>query len=139
MADELALTVNGQEVPFERREDGTLRVACAFEDPGYRPAVLDGVDYGAVFDFDYFADSYPELLEECGGSREAALAYFVTTGMDEGMLGNEFFDPGLVALSNPRLEAKLTDNWRAYYQAFLSDGTGAERFEPELLGDGWAE
>ena len=139
MADDLVLTVNGQEVPVERREDGTLRVACAFEDPGYRPAVLDGVDYGAVFDFDYFADSYPELLEECGGSREAALAYFVTTGMDEGMLGNEFFDPGLVALSNPRLEAKLTDNWRAYYQAFLSDGTGAERFEPELLGDGWAE
>lgn len=117
-ADEVTIIINGEPFLCES-DDGKVILTLQFEDPSYRPAVLDGVDYGHVFDYEYYIDSYPELLDEYGEDREEVLRYFVEEGMDLGDCAAEFFDPMMVFEYVPEAAQMYEVDWRLYYEAFM--------------------
>ena len=134
--EDVVVSINGEE--FEGFiVDNELFVTVRYEDPTYRPAVLDGVDYGHVFDYEYYTDSYPELIDEYGDDREAVLTYFRDEGMDMGDIANDFFDPMMI-FENITTAANLYGpDWKPYYEAFIqSPGIWMTEldmtYEPEL-------
>lgn len=137
LADGLRVLVNGEEAACEPLEGGAALATFVFEDPLYRPAVYEGRDYGLAFHYHTFANSYPELLEQCGGTPEGALRYYVETGMDEGLACSDWFDPSAIAMANPRLEEKYQDDWRAYTELYLDAGrtTALDPFVPEAASE----
>ncbi|NLO85703.1 MAG: hypothetical protein GX096_09790 [Clostridiales bacterium] len=133
-ADDLVITVNGQSAVYEHLDDGTISVLCWFVDWSYRPAIYRDVDYGTVFDFDYFIDYYPDIVDECGGDRDAALAYFVDYGMDMAMTGNEYFDPTSVWEVNIDLSQIIGDTWKLAYERYIEGQYVLSRpYEPEIF------
>ncbi|MCH5256508.1 MAG: VanW family protein [Lachnospiraceae bacterium] len=52
----------------------------------------DKVDYSAVFDADYYYNTYADLRSAIGNDREKLLQHFITFGMQEGRRGNADFD-----------------------------------------------
>lgn len=136
LPDELRVTVNGEAFTAVK-EDGKLRLVLEYEDPYYRPAVLDGVDYGHVFDYDYYMESYPELEEMFGDDREAVLCYFRDEGMDMGDVAIEHFDPMVICDSSPQAVELYGSDWRKYYEVFMENpGTWMKSldyiYEPEI-------
>lgn len=133
-ADDLVITVNGQSAAYEPLDDGTISVLCWFVDRSYRPAIYQNVDYGSVFDFDYFIDEYPDIVDECGGDRDAALAYFVDYGMDVAMIGNEYFDPTSVWEVNFNLSQIIGDAWRLAYERYIEGQyVLSQPYQPEIF------
>ena len=136
-AELVTVEVNGEAYPVKPSADGSLRLSFTFEDPSYRPAVLDGVDYGYVYRYEDYVETYPELLDEYGDDREAVLRYFVEEGIDLGDVGNAFFDPMQVFEGSPRDAERFGLDWRKYYELFM-DSPGSwmamleNIYEPEL-------
>lgn len=136
IAEDTILYVNGE--PYEGTLDGdTLILSFNYEDPTYRPAVLDGVDYGAVFDYEYYVDSYPELIDQYGEDREAILRHFRDVGMEEGESAIEHFDPIVIFDSISEAAELYETDWDDYYKAFMkSPGKWMKElgyvYEPEL-------
>lgn len=118
LADTVSVEVNGQLYRVQPQGDG-LSLSFTFEDSSYRPAVLDGVDYGYVYRYEDYVEAYPELLDEYGDDREAVLRYFVQEGMDLGDVANAFFDPMQVFEASERDAERYGLEWRLYYQRFL--------------------
>jgi len=136
LPEELAIEINGETFIAVRKGD-RLRLTLEYEDPTYRPAVLDGVDYGTVFDYDYYMEGYPELWDLCGDDREAALRYFRDEGMEMGDVAIEHFDPMFICDSDPTAVARYGSDWVKYYHAFMnSPGKWMEEldyvYEPEI-------
>ena len=136
LPEELEIEINGETFTAVREGD-RMRLVLEYEDPTYRPAVLDGVDYGYVFDYDYYMESYPDLWDLCGDDREAALRYFRDEGMEMGDVAIEHFDPMLICDSDPSAVAVYGSDWVKYYHAFMnSPGKWMEEldyvYEPEL-------
>jgi len=129
LVDELSVTVNGETFTVVREGD-RLCLVLEYEDPTYRPAVLDGVDYGYVFDYEYYIEENPDLLDICGDDRDAVLVYFRDKGMDMGDAAIEHFDPMLICDSDPHAVADYGSNWRKYYKAFMeSPGKWMEQLD----------
>ena len=112
--DDLEVTLNGETVEGVRT-DTEVAISCTFEDPSYRPAVLDGMDYGYVFNYDYYWENNPDA----GDDFESALRTFVEEGMDNGEMGNEFFDPIQMLDTFTHLSDIFGGDWRLYYEAFM--------------------
>lgn len=115
-ADEVLVWVNGDAYPCRFDENGQITLTFAYTDWYYRPAILDGVDFGLVFDHDYYVDSNPDLYEE---DRETVLRHFRDEGMPAGAMGNEFFDPIQIYDSFPDQGARYGADWPVYYDLFM--------------------
>lgn len=135
--DELTVYVNGEPYAVQSADGQTASLSFTYEDPTYRPAVLDGVDYGIVFDYEYYVDNYPELLDEYGDDREAVLRHFRDVGMEMGDVACEHFDPVQIFDSDSGAVEKFGADWPKYYETFLMEpGKWMSRldniYEPEL-------
>lgn len=135
MLEDFTAVINGD--AYTGETDGrSMTLSFTFEDPSYRPAVLDGVDYGMVFNYEYYMDNYPELWDWYGDDREAVLAYFRDEGMALGDVATEFFDP-LMIMDTCSTSEKYGTDWPLYYQTFMdSPGTWMKEtdntYMPEL-------
>ncbi len=58
---------------------------------GNSQAVLNGVDYSAVYDFNYYINKYPDIKAAYGNNPAGALQHFVQYGMNEGRQGSASF------------------------------------------------
>ena len=110
------LLVNDTEIPWQKNADGSISASVRFEDPSYRPAVYGGVDYGLVFDRDFYRTAEP------GASREELLADYVRSALPEGLAGNAFFDPQEIVRSLPNVNAMLGDDYAGVTYFFLDAG-----------------
>lgn len=118
-----SVTLNGTALPCEVQEDGTLRIAFSFTDPSYRPVWYEGRDVGLIFSAESYAERYPEIAEACGGDPERLLEHFMTEGMEQGLIGNAFFEPSRLILYNTDLASLRNEGgWRAVYDALLEYG-----------------
>lgn len=104
ISDSLEVLVNGAVIPFTRNQDGSISLSVLFADPSYRVADYDDTDYGLVFNPDYYAERYPEVVAEVGDDPEALLAYYVENGMAEGQVANAFFDPAEILAKIPDVQ-----------------------------------
>lgn len=131
--------VNGQQLQTQRQPNGTLRIAFTFEDPTYRPVDYYGDDIGLVYQYDFYIQREPQVLEICGDDPQAVMEYFCDEGMYLGHRGNPFFKPSEVVLYNPHLADMLGEDWQLYYWEFIAYGFEEgwlynmdERFWPDV-------
>lgn len=87
------------------------------------PHVLDGFDYGRVFDYQYYMEQNPDIAANYGyGNPEAVLMHFIIHGMAEGRTSSRGFDVNAYRANNPDLVRVLGDNIAAYYLNYCTDG-----------------
>lgn len=90
-------------------------------------AVYNGVDYGAVYNYDYYISRYPDLKAAFGNDKDAALAHFVNCGIDEGRRGCENFDVSSYRNANYDLKKAYGNDLRAYYIHYINYGKNEGR------------
>lgn len=85
-------------------------------------------DYSAVFDAEYYYQTYPDLQQNLGSDPEALLNHFINTGMKEGRNGNAAFQVKAYMYNNPDLMAVygITD-LSAYYLHYIVYGKAEGR------------
>lgn len=85
-------------------------------------STLDGVDYSAVYDFNYYQNKYPDIKAAFGNNEEATLRHFVKYGMKEGRQGNEAFDVFSYRNEYSDLRQAFGSNRELYYTHYTLYG-----------------
>lgn len=79
----------------------------------------NAIDYSAVFDADYYYNTYPDLQQNIGNDPAALLKHFTTVGMREGRSGNALFNVKAYMQNNldllPVYGAKDLSNYYIHY------------------------
>lgn len=84
--------------------------------------VYQGVDYAAVYSFEYYMNKYPDLASAFGSDEYGALQHFVEHGMAEGRQGSAEFN--VIAYRNryDDLRAGYGNDNKGYYLHYLYSG-----------------
>ena len=85
----------------------------------------NGIDYSAVYDFDYFQTRYPDVRAAFGDDDEATLANFVRWGIPSGRRGSEEFDVNIYKNNYPDLQGVYGDKLEGYYMHYIWWGKAA--------------
>lgn len=91
-AADATASVNGQPAQVVNLTDPEMALRFAFTGPVYEPAVYEDVDYGLVYNYHYYVNEYPELLEEYGEDPAAILENYVFYDFSVGISAIESFD-----------------------------------------------
>lgn len=86
--------------------------------------VYQGVDFSPVFDLEYYANNYPDLVVL---RKDQLFEHFCMFGMNECRQGNNRFDPFMYRKHNADLNATFGDNWYAYYWHYCMVGKTENR------------
>ena len=81
-----------------------------------------GLDYHAVYDFNYYVNKYPDIKKAYGNDPVGALLHFVRFGMTEGRQGRASFNVQNYKKNYSDLQKAYGNNTRAYYIHFLTHG-----------------
>jgi len=121
--------------------DGTAIITAATED-GKASATCtitvdisqyDFVDYSDVFDFEYYIEKYPEVVEECGISSCKAICYFVTKGMLLSHQASEEFNLLAYKSNYPDLGVAFGSDNVKYYEHYINNGKAEGRNATVIL------
>ncbi|MBR1507727.1 MAG: C40 family peptidase [Eubacterium sp.] len=99
------------------------RVATGVDEMKNYATVYDGIDYAPVYDFNYYAERYPDTAEKYGYDDEGLLDYFVNKGIYALDRASENFDPYSYAFANPELRAYYKNNLYKYYLHYIKIGS----------------
>ena len=102
-------------------------------------AVSQITDYSAVFDADYYYQTYPDLQTSIGNDPAALLSHFIKTGMAEGRNGNAQFNLKAYMCQNPDLMAVYGTDLPSYYRHYITNGKAENRKAVFDAGKGLAE
>ncbi len=91
-------------------------------DKKYKLSEIDGIDYSAVFDHDYYIRKYPDIKAAFGDDHVKTLKHFINFGIKEGRMGNEYFDVHSYKKAYPDLRKAFGDDLRKYYQHYIKYG-----------------
>lgn len=86
--------MNGFTAQVTAHSEQSLTVAFRFSAPFYEEAIYEDMDYGLLYQYDYYVAQYPDLLEEYGGDSEAILENYVYYDMESEVSAIETFDFG---------------------------------------------
>ena len=89
--------------------------------------VLDGVDYSAAFDPEYYEKKYSDAKEECAGNPAKLFDHFVEKGMKERRRGSAEFDVDFYMKDNPELVEMFGTDYAAYYAHYCDSGKAEGR------------
>lgn len=89
--------------------------------------VYDGVDYAAVYDYDYYHSHYPDLQDAFGDNDVAFLEHFVLCGMAEGRQASENFNVTAYRNRYPDLRKGFGNNLKSYYMHYVNNGKNEGR------------
>ncbi|MCI5741727.1 MAG: glucosaminidase domain-containing protein [Lachnospiraceae bacterium] len=84
--------------------------------------VYNGVDYSAVYAYDYYIKAYGDIARAYGGDDVAVLAHFVNHGMSEGRQGNAGFNVYAYKNRYADLQNAFGDNLKEYYMHYINYG-----------------
>ncbi len=93
------------------------------EDKNY--TIYDGIEYAAVYNYDYYTNRYPEVVNQVGSSPSAVLKYFVEYGMSQHQQGSAEFDPISYRYEYASLRQVYGDVWAGYYRHYARWGKAA--------------
>lgn len=97
---------------------------------------IDGIDYEAVFDAEYYGQAYPDALLQCANRQELLLKHFIDTGMKEGRRGNEEFDLFAYMENNPDVVlANPNNDYSFYYLHYILCGKEEGRSAIDIFED----
>lgn len=86
-----------------------------------------GVDYSAVYDFDYYTAQYPDVKKLAGDDDVKAIAHFINYGMAEGRKGNDKFNVYSYANRYTDLQKTYDSDLKAYYLHYVTIGSAENR------------
>ena len=98
--------------------------------------VVDGVDYAAVFNPEYYSEHNKDVVNAFGNTTEALLNHFVTYGMNEGRQGSEDFSVEAYKYNNPDLVNVFGNDTRTYYIHYIKYGKAEGRKATGSTGNG---
>ena len=104
---------------FGQAEGRTAMGVDTLQDPA---TVLDGVDYSAVYDYDYYINHHPDIYEAYAGDDVAALEHFVNYGIFEGRQGNDTFNVQSYKYAYQDLRVAFRDDLEDYYMHYIYNG-----------------
>ena len=90
-------------------------------------ASLDGVDYSAVYNYDYYISHNGDVAAAFAGDDVAALRHFVRYGMAEGRQGCEGFDVNSYKNEYADLRAAYGGDLTSYYLHYVDYGAAEGR------------
>ena len=102
-------------------------------------AVSQITDYSAVFDADYYYQTYPDLQASIGNDPASLLSHFIKIGMAEGRNGNAQFNLKAYMCQNPDLMAVYGTDLPSYYRHYITNGKAENRKAVFDAGKGLAE
>lgn len=86
-----------------------------------------GVDYAAVFDYEYYQKQYADLFNAFGDDAESYLWHFVEYGMAEGRRGNKQFNVYAYKNRYADLKKAFGNNLCSYYLHYIEYGKAEGR------------
>ena len=86
-----------------------------------------GVDYGAVYDPNYYMVNQPDVAAVYGNSSEKLIAHFVNYGMDEGRQAKESFDVYSYKNRYKDLRMAFQNELKRYYFHYIEYGKNEGR------------
>ena len=91
--------------------------------------VYNGIDYSAVYDYEYYIGKYSDLNQIYGTTENTrgALEHFVLCGMNEGRQAKETFDVNSYRLEYQDLRATFRTDLRQYYLHYIYNGKSEGR------------
>ena len=89
--------------------------------------VYNGVDYSAVYDFNYYLSANPDIKAAFGNDDLAVLSHFVNYGMKEGRRSCEAFNVLTYREKNGDLKAAFGDDLKQYYIHYINYGKNEGR------------
>ena len=89
--------------------------------------VYKGVDYAAVFDYEYYQKQYADLFNAFGDDSESYLWHFVEYGMAEGRRGNKQFNVYAYKNRYADLKKAFGNNLCSYYLHYIEYGKAEGR------------
>ncbi len=95
--------------------------------------VYNGVDYSAVYDFNYYVNSDDYIRLTYADDPEGAIKYFVTKGMPQGQKGNAEFDVIRYKDLNADLQMMYGDNLVEYYLYYMRNNVDSSETTSENL------
>lgn len=101
--------------------NGTVQVNAA------GTTVYGGVDYGAVYDFDFYVGQYADLKAVYGNNPAGALQHFVMFGMNEGRQAAAHFNVEIYKNRYADLKQAFGNNNRSYYMHYIMFGQAENR------------
>ncbi|MBR5968847.1 MAG: N-acetylmuramoyl-L-alanine amidase [Lachnospiraceae bacterium] len=87
----------------------------------------NGVDYEAVYNYDFYINQYADLKAAFVGNPAAAFRHFLTNGMREGRQASAEFNVQLYRQRYADLERTFGDNLPAYYLHYILCGKAERR------------
>ena len=93
-------------------------------DGGY---VVDGLDYSAVFDADYYYNHQKDVAYVLGNDAQALFNHFINYGMSEGRQANERFNCDVYKANNADLAYTYGDDMANYYIHYIKYGKSEGR------------
>lgn len=91
-----------------------------------------GVDYSAVFDAEYYYNTYPDVQKAVGHDADKLLQHFIASGMKEGRTGKADFNVRAYMKNNLDLLTTFgVKDLSAYYYHYIQSGKGEGRVAVE--------
>lgn len=89
--------------------------------------VYNGVDYSAVFDYNYYISNNGDIKAAFGNDDVAVLSHFVNYGMSEGRRASEEFDVNVYKRNYSDLRSAFGNDLRSYYIHYMTNGKAEGR------------
>lgn len=89
--------------------------------------VYNGVDYSAVFDYNYYISNNSDIKAAFGNDDVAVLAHFVNYGMSEGRRASEEFDVNVYKRNYSDLRSAFGNDLKSYYIHYMTNGKAEGR------------
>ena len=87
----------------------------------------NGIDYSAVYDYVYYTEHYPSVLNTYRGDDVQILQYFVTKGMKEGQQGKATFNVNYYRVRYVDLYRAFGNDLPSYYLHYINYGVKEHR------------
>lgn len=84
--------------------------------------IYNGVDYSAIYNYDYYIEHYPDIKDAYGANKKAALSHFLNTGMSEGRQGCAEFNVYTYKNRYADLRRAYGNDLKKYYLHYNSYG-----------------
>lgn len=95
--------------------------------------VVDGVDYGIVYDYEYYMAKYKDLREVFKANQKGAFNHFLNFGMKEGRQAKADFDVNIYAYNYTDLQKVYGVNLPRYYEHFCKFGKEESRVADKYI------
>ena len=106
-------------INYGKKEGRDAKTACTLQGG---VTTLNGVNYSAVYDYNYYISKYPDIKKAYGGDDVKVLQHFVNYGMNEGRQGNENFNVTYYKNRYGDLRKAFGNNRKNYYLHYIKNG-----------------